>query len=1350
MTTMIGTENNDVLIGASGNDQINALEGADSILGGSGNDVIDADTPKTLYVDLSPYNPLGGLFGISVNSVGTARPKIDTMMGGAGDDIYIAHHGGVIDIITENASEGIDTVKSFASYTLGNNVENLTLLDDQVSQVTLLSDGTPINVLGMYIVWNDPIYGELLYKSDAVNGTGNELNNQLIGNTKNNTLMGMAGDDTLDGGAGNDILNGGEGNDLLNGGLGADTLMGGLGNDTYIVDNVGDVVVEAGAAYGSIVRVSTDSNGVQSNADSFPPVISADGTQVAFMSVASNLVVGDTNAKSDIFVKNLGTGALTRVSTNSNGVQGNGECQASVAFSTDGTQVAFWSNSSNLVAGDTNGTYDVFVKNLNTGAVTRVSTDSSGVQGNGLSHSPVFSADGTQVAFVSHADNLVAGDTNGVDDIFVKNLNTGVLTRVSTNSNGEQGNGADSLYPVFSADGTQIAFFSGANNLVEGDTNGVADIFVKNLSTGAVIRVSTDSNGVQGNSFSYYHPVFSADGTQVAFASYASNLVAGDTNGSYDIFVKNLSTGVVTRVSTDASGNQGNKHSLDPVFSADGTQIAFYSDATNLVAGDTNANRDIFVKNLSTGAVTRVSTDGDGVQGNSSSQSPVFSADGTRIVFESYASNLVAGDTNGTYDIFVKNLYGTSAGVDTIQASISYTLGLNIENLTLTGTTQINGTGNSLNNVITGNSGNNVLEGGLGVDTLTGGDGNDTYIVDSTTDMISDSMGMDIVQSSVTYSLASYADIENLTLIGTAVGGTGNSLNNVIVGNSSNNVLEGGLGTDTLTGGGGNDTYIVDSTTDIISDSIGIDIVQSSVTYSLASHTELENLTLTGSVDLDGTGNSLNNVITGNSGNNVLEGGLGIDTLTGGNGNDTYIVDSTTDKIFDSIGMDVVQSSVTYSLASHSDLENLTLTGSVSINGTGNSLDNIIIGNSSNNILNGGLGADTLSGGLGNDTYYVDNVGDVVTENLGEGTDTVNATIDYSLLANVENLGLQGTANLNGTGNELNNSLTGNSGNNVLSGGLGNDVLNGGLGADTLSGGLGNDTYYVDNIGDVVTENLGEGTDTVNATIDYSLLANVENLGLQGTANLNGTGNELNNCLTGNSGNNVLNGGLGNDVLNGGLGVDTLMGGLGNDIYYVDQVGDVVTENLGEGTDIVYATIDYSLTSNVESLLLRGVANVNGTGNELNNSLMANSGNNTLSGGLGNDTLNGGLGNDTYSFGRGDGQDTVVDTSGTADVLSFLSGVSQEQLWFKHSGNNLEVSIIGTTDKVTVNNWYVGGTVNQIEEVHTANGNVLLSSQVAVLVNAMSSLTPPPVGTTTLDSVTYQPVLSAITTSWSS
>ena len=515
---------------------------------------------------------------------------------------------------------------------------------------------------------------------------------------------------------------------------------------------------------------------------------------------------------------------------------------------------------------------------------------------------------------------------------------------------------------------------------------------------------------------------------------------------------------------------------------------------------------------------------------------------------------------------------------------------------------------------------------------------------------------------------------------------------------------------------------------------------------------QLENLILTGSAAIDGTGNELDNLIQGNYANNKLLGGAGNDTLDGGAGNDTmlggagddsYYVDSSKDVVTENPneGIDTIFSSFAYTLGSN--IENLVLSGGARINGTGNTLDNAITGNSAANTLTGGAGSDWLDGkegtdkmigGLGDDTYVVDASGETVTERSGEGTDLVLSTTTYTLASNVENLTLIGTAAIDGTGNTLNNVLAGNSAANVLSGGAG---------ADTMIGGAGDDTYVVDNTLDVITENFNEGIDLIQTNIAITLADNVENLLLTGTKAVNGTGNALDNVLTGNSAANTLTGGAGNDRLDGKGGADRMLGGSGDDTYVVDVANDVITENANEGVDTVEAGITYTLGANVENLTLTGTAGLNGTGNTQDNVLTGNSGANNLSGAAGDDTLDGlggadtltgGTGNDTYILGRGYGADTVVEndaTTGNNDVAQFLSGVTTDQIWFQHIGNDLEVSIIGTSDKATISNWYLGSEYH-LEQFRTADGETLLDSQVDNLVNAMASFAPPPAGQTTL------------------
>lgn len=700
----------------------------------------------------------------------------------------------------------------------------------------------------------------------------------------------------------------------------------------------------------------------------------------------------------------------------------------------------------------------------------------------------------------------------------------------------------------------------------------------------------------------------------------------------------------------------------------------------------------------------------------------------------------------------------SKAGTDTVQSSVSWTLGANVENLTLTGLDAINATGNSLVNVLIGNAANNTLNGGAGADTLRGGAGNDTYTVDNAGDVVAENAdeGTDLVKSSITYTLG--ANLENLTLTGSAaINGTGNDANNTLTGNTAANTLTGGggndtlngaAGADTLVGGQGDDIYIVDNAADVVTEQAaeGTDLVQTAISYTLGANTE--NLTLTGSAAVNATGNELANTLVGNAaintltggaGNDTLNGGRGADILIGGTGDDVYIVDNALDAITENAaeGTDTVQSSISYTLAAQ--LENLVLTGTSAINATGNALTNLLTGNSGNNTLDGGAGADVLIGGIGNDTYIVDNAADTVTEQTAEGTDTVKASVDHTLSANVENLTLTGTDNLNATGNALNNKLTGNAGNNVL---------NGMGGTDTLLGGAGDDIYIVDNSTTVVTEAANAGADTVKASVNYTLTNNVENLILVGNTKVNGTGNTLANTLTGNEADNVLN---------GAAGADAMTGGKGNDTYVVDNAADTTIEAATEGTDTVQSSINWTLGDNIENLTLTGTAARNGTGNQLNNVLTGNSGANTLTGMDGNDTLDGGAGadkliggagNDTYKLGRGYGADTITEndaTVGNTDVALFDAGITTDQLWFQKVGNNLQVDIIGTTDKFTLSNWYLGNQYH-VEQFKTSDGKVLLDSQVQALVQAMAAFSPPAAGQTTLAAnyaTALNPVLAA-------
>ena len=539
--------------------------------------------------------------------------------------------------------------------------------------------------------------------------------------------------------------------------------------------------------------------------------------------------------------------------------------------------------------------------------------------------------------------------------------------------------------------------------------------------------------------------------------------------------------------------------------------------------------------------------------------------------------------------------------------------------------------------------------------------------------------GTDTVQSTATYTIASLANVEFITLTGAAAANaTGNAAANLLTGNTAANLLTGadgndtliggdgndtmtgGVGTDSLQGGLGNDLYI-----DVAGDSVveaaggGTDTIQSSTSQSISSLGEVENIVMTGTAGISATGNALGNAITGNTGNNILDGGAGADTLAGGLGNDSYRVDNLLDQVIEAgaAGTDTVLSTISYVLAAAQSVEVLGTTsaaGTGAINLTGNELAQRLDGNAGINILDGKGGADQMYGLGGNDSYRVDHVSDQVFEAAGGGTDTVLTTLSFTLAAgqSVETLGTTdqlGLTVINLTGNELVQRLNGNAAANIL---------DGKAGADQMYGYAGNDTYYVDNAGDVVGESSGNGTDTVLSSVSYALSTNqsFEVLGV-----VNAAGVEAIN-LTGNNLDQRLNGNAGANILNGGAGADQMYGLGGDDTFYVDNIGDTVEEGVSAGTDTVLSSISYTLATGkyVEifgTTSAAGTTALNLTGNAFAQRIDGNAGANILDGGGGNDTLYGGAGNDTYRVDLAGDQVFELASQGTDTVLSAVTYV---------------------------------------------------------------------------------------------
>lgn len=851
---------------------------------------------------------------------------------------------------------------------------------------------------------------------------------------------------------------------------GADLAQTGSGAD-WLIGNV---------ALTSLNHLSRIGNTGSPNS-STSPTISADGRYVGFSGGWTSFG-SQNNSATDVLVKDVTSGTVINEHKSSASVYGNSG-SGSPVISADGKALAFISASSNLVSGSSSSLYDIYVAGVGTNAIERISTGTGGtLAANGRSLNPDISGTGRYVAFESSTSNWAAGGSTAQSDIFLKDRNTGTLTRISTSLTGGDGNGESSSAKV-SNDGRFVVFESAASNLTSGDTNGYTDIFFWDRVVGHLTNLTSYMTSVTNPNNTCLNPDIAYDngwGGMIAFET-ARSLVAGDTNNATDIYAFNMGDETFQLVSSKADGNAVSLSSTDASISGDGRFVVFTSYASNLVAGDTNGVADVFVKDLYTGAIALVSKAANGAQGTLASGNAEISLGGEYIVFETAASNLSSTDANGSFtDIYrVSNpllkdtLVGGSGndtyvinrsdviteaingGTDTVRSTISYILGANLENLVLLGTGNLTGTGNSLNNTIYGNAGNNAMNGSTGTDTV-------SYLYAGAA--VTVSLATTAAQATGGAGTDTLSNFENLS---------GSAYNDRLTGDANNNRLDGLGGADTMTGGAGNDTYVCNANTDIIVEaaSAGTDTVISAVTWTLGS--TLENLTLSGSAAINGTGNSAANVLTGNSVANTLNGGGANDTINGGAGNDS------------------------------------------------------LIGGEGHDRLDGGTGNDTMLGGNGDDIYVCDSSADIISESVGAsagtGTDTVISAVTWTLGGLFENLTLSGSATINGSGNSAANVLTGNSVNNVLngsggndtvSGGSGNDTINGGAGNDSLTGGSGNDSFR---IADALsaTANLDRITDYVVANdiiqLENSVFAKLTTTGALATANFvaNATGTAI-------------------------------------------------------------------------------------------------------------------------------------------------------------------------------------------------------------------------------------------------
>ncbi len=1273
----------------------------------------------------------------------------NAMTGTAGNDTFVVDHVG--DSISEGVNQGIDTVQSSVGYALGANLENLTLTGY-------------LNVFA----------------------NGNDLDNVITGNAGNNALYGEGGTDTLAGGLGDDfyrvngyyswntteyesndtvveaagagidtvktatynytlpvnvenlistnnwgsmngysleyiyrMLTGNALNNIIDsdrlstfgaridGGLGADTMRGGWGDDVYVVDNVGDLVDERGW---TLIGQNISTKDTVESSVSFTLGAWLDNLKLTGSAATSgtgndlnNVLDGSANSAGNVLTGGWGNDTY-RIGISDAVVEGAGQGNDTVyiAQGAIGTYaVASYSNIENIALDDALGSSGLqgdSSDNKVTG--NRANNTLSGGDGNDLVvDGPGYLRDaaGHVLLTQNDADQLYGG--NGADQL-VSNYGADLL---------DGGAGNDELSS--GGAGVTVAFGQGYGGdrwtaYVASPTNRVrfnSDVDISDLQVGRVgadlqLTVGSGDTLTVANSFVDASSLTStgllgfvefADGGRLTQAQLVSRLVSDNTN----LATAAGDTLIGTATADALSGLGGD----DALFGGLGDDTLAGNQGADSVNGGSGNDRYLFARGDGQDTIV----DAAGAIDSLAFASDILPAD---VVVRQSGGDLQFSISGTTDQVTISGFFNSAAAqVERVEfvngtvwdAATLIDMASRIDGTPageyLAGTPgadRIFGYGGDDtlqgldgNDTLDAGEGNDSLFGDAGADTLIGGLGDDQYFFPDATDVILEASGagFDTVYSQTSYTLNA-ANVEALVLSTSAnVDGTGNSENNAITGGDGINRLDGGAGDDILVGGLGNDTLI------------------------------------------------------GGIGNDSLDGGAGNDSMAGGVGNDTYYLNVSTDVVTEQLneGTDTAIAGFTHTLASN--VENLTLTGTNAINGTGNGLDNALAGNSAANVL---------TGGAGNDTYVV-TTGDTTTEAANAGTDTVLASVTWTLATNLENLTLTGAANINATGNTVANVITGNAGNNAI---------NGGTGADTMLGGAGNDTYVVNVATDVVTELADEGIDTIQSSATLTLGNNVENLTLTGTSTLSGMGNALDNLLIGTSGNNTLTGLAGNDTLDGLAGTDTMVGGLGDDIYVVERTADVVTEGVNAGTDTIRTSVTLAtLAANVENLMLLGSAALNATGNALNNVLIGNSGINVLTGAAGDDSYDGAAGNDTftdnsttsndsYRWGSGSGLDTLTDSGGALDHVDLFAGISSSQLRFAHVGNNLELSIAGNTlDKLTMNGWYASA-ANQIEEFRLSDGSVILASQVDSLIAAMATFGAAASAGATGPSMTIQPV----------
>jgi trimeric autotransporter adhesin len=1254
--TLVGAKLSDLIAGLAGNDTLTGNAGADTLDGGAGTDSLVGGTGNDAYV-IDNLGDKIGEFGNDADDRILAAISIDLTANAAafaavehvtltGTSALNATGNGSANMLVGNSGANHLDGKAGADTLIGGAGNDVYEVDAGSDKVIELANGG-IDQVNSSV---DLTLGDNIENLTLI-GTNSV---SVVGNALANKMTANAAGDDLAGRDGNDTLIGNIGDDILNGQAGADSMVGGAGNDIYLVTEVGDKVMESGP--------STDT------ADQVKSIITYTlGANIENLALVGNRAIDGTgNSLGNSIVGNSNDNILS-------GLGGGDILSGGQGF--DGSDVLLGGDGNDTLVAGNDFDRDTLVGGAGSDVFKFESPDGLNTIAdfNGLPGGDTLDVTGVLIDFFgqSNVNDFLRTSTINGSTVIQLDANGAVggaafadlaiLQGLSTDLAGLLANGT-----IFGVGGTPVAPLDGTSG-ADSKVGGAGSDLIRGLAGNDTLTGNAGSDTLDGGA-----------GTD--------SLVGGAGNDSYVI---------------DSAGDKVSETGGD---SDDRILASISIDLTASAVAYAG------IEHVTLTGTSALNATGDGARNMLIGNSGANHLDG-----RAGADTLIGGDGNDVYEVdsFTDQVIELAGGgIDQVNSSVSFSLGgsANVENLTLTGTGEIVGTGNELANKITGNLADNTLagsggndtligndgddrlDGGQGADSMVGGAGNDTYEVNDAGDKVVESGPStdtaDTVRSTIAYTLG--ANIENLTLFGLG-NGTGNSLNNTIIGSSFDNVLSGlagddilngGLGNDLLLGGGGNDTLVAAQGSDTLVGGVGGNDF-------LFFNSSLDGLDTILDLDACPGGDKIEvaDLLTGFlPGVSNLDSFLKTSTV---NGSTVIQVDA------DGTANGVAFVDLVSLLGVSTDLKGLLVTGTLAdvggatvelvgssagdnrAGGANSDLirglagDDTLTGNAGADTLDGGAGKDSLVGGTGNDTYVIDSIGDKISETGLDANDRILASISIDLTANVaafagiEHVTLTDTSALNATGTGLGNMLIGNSGANILDGATGDD---------TLVGGAGDDTYKVDSAGDVVIELPDKGTDTVLSTASsFTLGANIENLTLTGGgifAVTTGIGNDLANKVTGDAfrnalqgadGNDTLTGNGGNDTLDGGTGADSMAGGSGNDTYVVDNIGDIVTES-GPSTDIdtVESAITFTIGATIERLRLTGNEAIDATGNALDNILNGNAGDNVLSGLGGNDSLFGGVGNNLLLGGDGndllnaDGTATLVGGAGS-DTFEFLS-----------------------------------------------------------------------------------------------